>query len=258
MVGIETETIEWEPVEVNLLGESIMTAGEILEELKALGSENIKKVLVNHGVREPFFGVKIGDMKPIVKRIKKNYPLALDLYDTGNYDAMYLAGLIADDSKMTKKDLNRWVKKAQGGCLASATVSWVAAGSKHGYDISREWIESSDETTVSAGWATLGHIVALQSDENLEIPELKNLIKRIEKTIHDQPSSIRLAMMSFMSCLGVYVLPLTDAVEIACTKIGTVSVDMGPTACKVPNPIEMIDKVRKRGSLGKKRKMVKC
>jgi 3-methyladenine DNA glycosylase AlkD len=71
-----------------------MTA-KILEELKPLGKDSIKKVLLNQGIREPFFGVKIGDLKPIEKRIKKDYRLALDLYDTGNYDAMYLAGLIA-------------------------------------------------------------------------------------------------------------------------------------------------------------------
>ena len=72
-----------------------MTAREIISELKSLGSENYKKLLMtNHGVKEPCFGVKIGDMKGVQKRVKKDYQLALDLYDTGNYDAMYLAGLI--------------------------------------------------------------------------------------------------------------------------------------------------------------------
>src|SRR5436190_24260638 len=106
-----------------------MTADGILEELKSLGSESIKKVLRNHGVREPFFGVKIGDLKKIQKRIKMDYQLALDLYDTGNYDAMYLAGLIADDAKMTKEDLRHWIVKAYCGPLAGSTVPWVAAGS---------------------------------------------------------------------------------------------------------------------------------
>ena len=69
-------------------------------------------MMFNHGVKEPIFGVKIEDMKKIQKRIKKDYQLALDLYDTGIYDAMYLAGLIADDAKMTKKDLQHWVDKA--------------------------------------------------------------------------------------------------------------------------------------------------
>ena len=79
------------------------SASSILEELQALGDEKTKAMLMrNHGVREPCFGVKIGDMKPIVKRIKKDHQLALALYDTGNYDAQYFAGLIADDAAMSK------------------------------------------------------------------------------------------------------------------------------------------------------------
>src|SRR6266478_2548433 len=93
-----------------------MTAKEILEELKPLGSDSYKRVIFNHGVKEPCFGVKVSDLQKIQKRIKKDYQLALDLYDTGNYDAMYLAGLIADDAQMTKKDLQRWVAN-NGDCL---------------------------------------------------------------------------------------------------------------------------------------------
>ena len=67
-----------------------MAAQEILDEIKPLGSESYKRVIFRHGVQEPCFGVKIGDMQKIVKRIKKDYQLALDLYDTGVYDAMYV------------------------------------------------------------------------------------------------------------------------------------------------------------------------
>ena len=35
-------------------------------------------------------------MKPIAKKIKLNQELAEELYATGNYDAMYFAGIIAD------------------------------------------------------------------------------------------------------------------------------------------------------------------
>ena len=37
------------------------------------------------------------------------------------------------------------VKMANGGALPSATVPWVAAVSKHGYEIALEWIESKQE-----------------------------------------------------------------------------------------------------------------
>src|SRR6267378_369314 len=109
-----------------------MTAAEIVEELRPLGQESYRKVMRNHGAREPMFGVKIEHLKKIQKRIKKDYQLALDLYATGIYDAMYLAGLIADDPKMTSKDLQRWVEKANNATVCGYTVPWVAAESNHG------------------------------------------------------------------------------------------------------------------------------
>jgi 3-methyladenine DNA glycosylase AlkD len=99
-----------------------MTAKEIVEQLKPLGAESYRKVLRNHGVPEPLFGVKIEHLKKIQSRVKKDYQLALDLYDTGIYDAMYLAGLIADDLKMTKQDLRHWLDKANCSMLSEYTV----------------------------------------------------------------------------------------------------------------------------------------
>ena len=235
-----------------------MNAKQILDELKPLGSNSIKKVLTNHGIREPFFGVKIGDLKKIEKRVKKDYQLALDLYGTGNYDAMYLAGLIADDAKMTKKDLNNWIAKAYCGPLAGSTVPSVAAGSPHGHEIALEWIESKHEITATAGWTTLSNLVSVKADEELDLKELKQLLQRVQKTIHQQPDKVRYAMNGFVIAIGSYVKALTDlALEVG-EKIGGVSVDMGNTACEVPYAPDYIRKVQQRGAIGKKRKSAKC
>src|SRR6266403_5571363 len=118
-----------------------MTAKDIVAELKKLGTEQTKKMWLTHGAQEPCLGVKVEDMKKIQKRIKMDYRLALDLYDTGVYDAMYLAGLIADDAKMTRKDLQHWAEKACAP-LARSSVAWVAAGSPHAVEMALKWIDS--------------------------------------------------------------------------------------------------------------------
>jgi len=235
-----------------------MTVTEIVEELKTLGTASVKKVLRNHGAREPLFGVKIGDLKKIQKRIKKDYQLALDLYDTGIYDAMYLAGLIADDARMTKRDLHRWVEKAAGGALESATVPWVAAESRFGRELALEWIESQKENVAVAGWSTLSSLVSVADDAELDLAELKRLLKRVQKSIHQQPDFVRYAMNNFVIAVGTYVQPLSDDALRAAEKIGRVAVDMGNTACQVPNAAAYLQKVRQRGVIGKKRRTAKC
>ena len=97
---------------------TLPTATDILTQLKKLGKDSYKQTLLRHGIAEPVLGVSIENLKQIQKRVKKDYQLALDLYDTGVYDAMYLAGLIADDAQMTKKDLQRWVDNVRTSGLA--------------------------------------------------------------------------------------------------------------------------------------------
>jgi 3-methyladenine DNA glycosylase AlkD len=234
-----------------------MSAKAILAELKPLGQEGYKKILLRHGVTEPCFGVKIEELKKIEKRIKKDYRLALDLYDTGVYDAMYLAGLIADDEQMTKKDLQHWAEKACSP-LATSTVAWVAAGSPHAWEIGRQWIDSDEDIVAAAGWATLSGLVALKPDGDLDVPALKALLQRVEKTIHKTPNESRSSMNRFIISVGGYVSSLTPFAKQVGERIGTVTVDMGETNCQVPFAPDYIAKMEKRGVIGKKRKTVKC
>jgi 3-methyladenine DNA glycosylase AlkD len=235
-----------------------MTVQEIMAYLQANGSESIKKILLKHGVMEPFFGVKIEHLKTIQKKIKKDYELAKQLYATGNADAMYLAGLIADDEKMTKADLETWVKQALSNNIGGFTVPWVAAGSKYGYELALEWITSEEEHIAAAGWATLSNWVALKADNDLDIPALKNLLANVVVNIQTSPDKVRSAMKNFVIALGTYVAPLTGDAIAASAKIQTVTVVKEGTANKVPGAAEYIKKAEARGSIGKKKKTVKC
>jgi 3-methyladenine DNA glycosylase AlkD len=235
-----------------------MTAKEILENIRPLGSASYKKTLFNHGVREPCFGVKIADLKKLQRQIKKDYQLALDLYDTGIYDAMYLAGLIADDERMSKEDLQDWVAKANCGPLCGATVPWVAAGSTHGWELALEWIDSDRNLTAVAGWASLSSLVSVKEDAALDLDELKRLLHRVELTIHQSPDIVRYQMNAFVIAVGAYVKPLTDAALLAAETIGPVMADLGNNSCQVPSATERILKSSQMGVAGKKRKSAKC
>ena len=235
-----------------------MTAQEVVDGLKALGKHSIKKVLINHGACEPVFGVSVEDLKKLQKLIKKDHALALELYETGISDAMYLAGLIVDDARMTKKDLNRWVKAASWSMLSEFTVPWVASEGPHGWELGLEWIESKTETIAAAGWSTLGAVLKIKPDAELDLGKIGELLDRVAETIHDQPNRVRLQMNGFVIDVGSYVAALTDrSLEVA-DRIGFVKVNMGETACKVPGAREYIEKVRAAGKLGKKRKTAKC
>jgi 3-methyladenine DNA glycosylase AlkD len=235
-----------------------MTLQDIMQQLQQMGNESIKNVLVKHGAREPFFGVKIEDLKKIVKKTKTDHALSLELYDTGNSDAMYLAGLIADPIKMTREDLNHWAEKAYWYMLSEFTVAWVASESPYGTELALQWIESEKENIASSGWATLASIAALKKDNEIDATLYKQLLERVAKTIHSEKNRVRHTMNNFVIAVGGYCSHLSaEAINVAST-VGKVKVDMGGTACKVPVASEYIQKMHNRGLLGKKRKSARC
>lgn len=234
------------------------TAKDVMDELRPLGSESYRKVMRNHGVPDPLFGVKIEHLKKVQRRVKKDYRLSLDLYDAGNYDARYLAGLIADETQMTVTDLRHWLATANCGAVVEYVVARVAAETEHGHDLAREWIDAADENAASAGWATLSSLVSVKDDATLNVEELKGLLARVQGSIHAQPDRVRYVMNGFVIAVGSYVKGLTALAVRTGKAVGTVEVDMGNTACKVPSAPDYIQMVKDRGTVGKKRKTTRC
>ena len=235
-----------------------MSVAAIMKVLAAMGSEQTRKTYARHGAPDANFGVKIADMKTIVKRVKKNHELALALYATGNSDAIYLAGLIADETRMTKADLDRWAKGATWYMISYYPVAWVAAESPHGWALGSKWIESKSELIACAGWSTLASWVALRPDEELDIAAIKILLGRVAKDIRNAPDRLRYCMNGFIIAVGSYVVPLTAVARKTAKAVGIVEVDMGNTACKVPDAIGCIAKVESMGRLGRKKKQARC
>ena len=77
-----------------------MTVKELLVQLKALGTEKMREHNSKYGAGDNQFGVKMGDIRALAKKIKLNHGLALDLWETGNVDARLLAILIIDPRKL--------------------------------------------------------------------------------------------------------------------------------------------------------------
>lgn len=235
-----------------------MTFDEVMASLKSLGSEQTKKTWLNHGATGEVWGVKIGDMKVIQKKIKHNQELAIQLFDSGVVDAMYFAGLISESDKMTKAVLNKWVKAAAWYMLSEYTVSWAASESKFGRELALEWMNASKEHIAAAGWTTYSCVLALKKDEELDKAEIAQLLERIRTTIHDQPNRVRYAMNGFVISVGGYVASMTDKAKELASELGKVKVSMGGTACKVPDALAYIEKMESMGKIGQKRKTVFC
>lgn len=232
---------------------------KVMRQLKKLGSAQTRKIYGKHGAPlETMFGVKVGDLKPIAKAIKGQHQLALDLYATGNSDAMHLAGLVAEGSRMTKTQLNQWASQSPWYMISEFVVPKVASQNKHARTLANKWIKSRTESIVATGWATWSCLVSELPDEDLDLKEIKSLLKQVGREILTSANRVRYAMNGFVISVGCCVTPLSRQARATAKQIGKVSVDVGETSCKVPVATDYILKVEKAGMLGIKRSWKGC
>jgi 3-methyladenine DNA glycosylase AlkD len=231
---------------------------EIMQELEKLGSEQTKQIYMNHGVMEPYFGVKIGDLKKLVKYVKKDHELGLQLFNSGNHDAMYLAGLSVNPKVIYKENLQEWAKKAYWYLIAEYTVAGVAAESDYALELAREWMISEEEMIAVCGWSTYSNYISITPDEKLDLTEIRTLLTQVRNTIHGERNRVRYVMNGFVLSVGCYVPELIEEAKQVAEVIGKVHVDVGNTACKVPLATEYIKKVEDKNRVGMKRKTCIC
>jgi 3-methyladenine DNA glycosylase AlkD len=231
-----------------------------MAELKKKGKESTRKIYARHGMAtENMYGVSVADLKIIAKTIKAQQALACELYATGNMDAMYLAGMVADGSQMTSKQLNTWAEGAANlQMIAEYTVPWVTVENPHARDLAMQWIKSKKEHVASSGWCTFSGLVATKPNDELDLAEIKRLLGVIVKEIKSAQNRERYTMNGFVIAVGTYVKPLLKQAKDVARKIGEVSVDVGETACQVPLATAYIEKNEAAGRVGKKRKTIRC
>ncbi|KAB2334501.1 DNA alkylation repair protein [Cytobacillus depressus] len=235
-----------------------MDFGTVMQELEALGKERTKKMYISNGAHEPLFGVATGAMKPIAKKIKINQSLAEELYATGNYDAMYFAGIIADPKAMTESDFDRWMDSAYFYMLSDYVVAVTLAEADIAQEVADKWIASGDELRMSAGWSCYCWLLGNRKDNEFSESKISAMLDMVKNTIHDSPERTKSAMNNFLYTVGISYLLLNEQAVGTAKEVGIVEVKRDKKKSSFLNAYESIQKEIDRGKLGFKRKYVRC
>lgn len=236
------------------------TVATVMTELKKRGKKQTRKTYARHGMDpERVYGVSVADLKVIAKAIKGRQSLACDLFETGNMDAMYLAGMVADGAKLTKDQLSKWAKNAAGlQMISEHTVPWLAVESPHARELALEWMKSKDAAIAASGWCTYAGLLSTKPDDKLDLKEIEALLDGIPREIGAAPNRVKYTMNNFVIAVGAYIKPLLKQAKTIAKQLGAVKVDMGDTECKVPLASTYIEKIESKGQIGKKRKSLRC
>ena len=235
-----------------------MDVAQIFAQFDTLKTEKQRKYYLSQGAQEPVLGVPTGAMKPIAKQVKNNQAIAEELYATGNFDAMYLAGMIANTKIMTKDDFRRWLKTANFWMISDFIIAVSLSETPYAQELADEWIAGSGDYEMSAGWSCYEWLVGRLKDEAFDQTKLAGMLTRIEQTYLTMPDRTQQSMRRCVLALAISYIPLHEAAlqtaAVVDSQVATLPKNQQPGTRLVHDIQHRLSMSR----LGFKRKYVRC
>jgi 3-methyladenine DNA glycosylase AlkD len=173
---------------------------EALKVLESCGHANVRERNAKNGAPDNQFGVKMGDIRAIAKSIKINHELGLELWGSGNIDAMLLATLIMKPNLLSEEELERMTASVTYTWLADWLMTHIIRQHPCKESMRWRWMESSHPMLARAGWS-------LTTERVLKNPEglaLGALLDRIEREMGNAPSPTQWTMNYCLAEIGIH------------------------------------------------------
>jgi 3-methyladenine DNA glycosylase AlkD len=207
-----------------------MTLKEALKQLKALGHAKIRAQNAAGGAGDNQFGVKLGDIRGLAKKIKTNHALALSLWDTGNVDAQFLATLLIEPKKLTAKDVDRMVRSISSDRVADWLSAYVVAKHPDKETLRQKWMTARERWALRAGW----HLTAERVAKNPGGLDLPALLDCIESEMADAAPEVQWTMNNTLAAIGIHVPKLRKRAIVIGEKLGIYRDYPVPRGCTSP------------------------
>ena len=141
-----------------------MNLQETLAQLEALGTEKMRAQNAKNGAHDRQYGVRLGDLRTLAKKIKTNHDLALALWKTGNIDAQLLAVLLLKPRELSTNELDQMVRSVSFLQVADWLGAYVVKKHPEKEVLRQAWLASDDPMAVRAGWSLTAERVAKTPD----------------------------------------------------------------------------------------------
>jgi 3-methyladenine DNA glycosylase AlkD len=177
-----------------------MKLKEALAQLKALGNESVRARNSRNGAGDNQYGVQLGDIRKLAKKIKANHELGLELWESDNIDARLLAILLISPKTLSSTELDRMVRAAKLPQLADWLNAYVVKQHPDKEALREKWMKVKDPLGARAGWNLTAERVARQPDGL----DLSALLDRIESEMGTAPPEAQWTMNSCLAQIGIH------------------------------------------------------
>lgn len=129
----------------------------IVDWLRRSGTKKTREeMLTRYGIpNASAFGVPMGQMKKFAGAIGKNHQLALELWQSGEYESRTIAVFLDEPDAVTSKQMDQWVRDFDNWAICDTACFHLFDRTRFAWEKAPRWIASPQEFIRRAGFAMI-------------------------------------------------------------------------------------------------------
>lgn len=182
----------------------------VLVSLEHLGSRSYREGLARYGIHvTKAFGVPVGKMQALAKRLGRNHDLATALWETGWYEARMMAAFMDEPERVTPAQMDRWCKDFDNWGICDTVCFHLFDRTPHAPGKVEQWSQKPDEFGKRASFALLA-CLALHDKLAGNEPFVEGL-RLIEQAANDERNFVKKGVSWALRLIGRRNLELNAA-----------------------------------------------
>ena len=174
---------------------------DVLAWLAKRGSKKNRDGMARYAIVAPkVFGVSVGDLRELGKKVGRDHELALALWESGWYEARMLTAFVDEPARVTPSQMDRWARDFDNWAICDALCFHLFDKTPHAWKKVEQWSGRREEFVKRAGFALLAS-VALHDKEAPDEPFLRAL-PLIEREAHDGRNFVKKAVSWALRAIG--------------------------------------------------------
>lgn len=136
------------------------TAADLVAMLEARADPAIREGMKRFGIvtADRTLGLSVGDIRALAKPYRKNHALALELWETGIYEARFLAVAIDDPAQVTPEQMDHWRSAFDNWATCDTACFDLFDRTPYAFDAIDRWANLNEEFGRRAAFALLASV----------------------------------------------------------------------------------------------------
>jgi len=187
-----------------------MDKNGVLANLKRQGTKRNIEGLARYGIQtNRAFGVPMGKLLSLAKRLGKDHALAAGLWESGWYEARLLAALVDDPRQVTRRQMNAWAADFDNWAVCDTACFHLFDRTPFAWQKVRQWATSPREFVKRAAFWMMASLTV--HDKGAPDSQFLVCLPLIEKGADDERNFVKKAVSSALRSIGKRGLALNTA-----------------------------------------------